>query len=158
MQNDRHPFIMLFYQIKLTEQIAQPRTLLFAQIRDFLSSHFPHDRLMKSQALRNHLHYPKNSNFQRPFLFLYKLYCEVFISTKRSFNFSRNLFSREVCFLASLLIILTFSQIVYYLSELFQIIITVLMYVSKSACGFGISTSFSFSSFDSSEVLILKMY
>ena len=48
MQNDRHPFIMLFYQIKLTERIAQPRTLLFAQIRDFLSSHFPHNRLMKS--------------------------------------------------------------------------------------------------------------
>ena len=96
MQNDRHPFIMLFYQIKLTEQIAQPRTLLFAQIRDFFVVSFPHNRLMKSQALRYHLHYPKNSNFQRPFSFRFSINYTAKFSFRLNvrFNFSRNFFKR----------------------------------------------------------------
>ena len=97
MQNDRHPFIMLFYQIKLTERIAQPRTLLFAQIRDFLSSHFPHDRLMKSIGTAPPPTLSEKFKFSKTVFipFLYKLYCEVFISTKLSFNFSRNLFKER---------------------------------------------------------------
>ena len=128
-------FLLLFYQIKLTEQIAQPRTLLFAQIRDFLLSHF------HTIGWWNHRHCATTYIIRKIQIFKDRFRFSINYTTKFSFRLNfrsifQETFSREVCFLTSLLIILVFSQIVYYLSELFSdnVFPHIIFYHSDSLC------------------------